>query len=307
MDRSYALLLLFVRLKQVETAESALRVFAGALSELWPGLRFAVDRGDSADASGDRFPLATTGRRYGELVIHSENGAESLSAEERGLIFNAVELLQLLLENREKGEEMEELKLAVQEGVRRRGLATLELLQQLISIHANTEGGGELPQTLSLRLRWLEVLDRVLLELKQHGDQMSAGELETVVSSLLARSLTPEPQRSSGFATVESVDVQVGVERGRFAALLLRELVEGVRLSLWNEMDAMDIALNFAGHGNTLSLSLTLGLGATEGSPRSLSELNRRLARLFAEKGGLEFEESWEWGAVRFTVRMAAH
>jgi hypothetical protein len=135
---------------------------------------------------------------------------------------------------------------------------------------------------------------------------MSTGELEGVIGALLSRSLRPEPRQSTGFATVESADAQVSLRQGRFAALLLRELVEGVRRSLWKAEEAMSIALNFAGNGKTLALSLTVGLGATEGSPRSLSELNRRLARLFAEKGGLEFDESWEWGAARFTVQMAS-
>lgn len=303
MDRSYALLLLFVRLKQVGTTEGVLRIFSGALSELWPALSIEIEESQAEKPSGDRFPLATSTRRYGELVVDSQKGSEPIAQEDRALIFNAVELLQLFLENREKEAEMEDLKLSVEQGIRRRTLSNLELAEQVVSVHGNNDHEGDPHRSLSDRLRWLGVLEQVLLETNQHGDRLSAGELEAVLETLVAKSLNPQPQQSSSFATVESVDVQVGVESGRYVALLLRELLEGVRRSLWKKEEAMDIAFNFAEYGSTLAVSLSIGLGATEGSPRSLSELNRRLARLFEQKGSLEVEESWEWGAARFTVR----
>lgn len=309
MDRSYALLLLFVRLKQVATPEAVLRIFSGALSELWPNHRAEVRLEESETDPGhpvDRFPLATSTRRYGELLVHSDNGAEELTGDERALLYNAVELLQLILENRDRGAEMEELKAAVEQGVRRRSLSNLELAEQIIHVHGRTSNDEEPHESLSIRLEWLRVFETLLMESKQRGERITAGELEGVLRLLFERTLTPAPRQSSGFATVNSAAVETTLERGTYASLMLRELLEGVRRSLWKRREAMDVAVNIAGHRQQLLLSLSVALGATQGSPRNLSELNRRLSRLFAERGGIETEESWEWGSVRFTLRMAS-
>lgn len=307
MDRSYALLLLFVRLKQVRSTEAVLRIFSGAVSELWPDHRAEVRVGKQPSVPEEpveRFPLATSTRRYGELLVHSEDGAEELSGDDRVLLFNAVELLQLVLENRDRGAEMEELKGAVEEGVRRRSLATLDLMEQIISVHGHTAREEEPHEDLSRRLRWLRTLDEVLQESRQRGEGMSGGELEGLIRLLFERSVTPPPRLSSGFATVSSAAAETTVDSGSYAVLLGRELLEGVRHSLWKRDDPMDVAISIEGSDGYLLLSITLALGATEGSPRSLNELNRRLFHLFAKKGGIEVEESWEWGSARFALRM---
>lgn len=307
VDRSYALLLLFVRLKQVATTEAVLRIFSGALSELWPNHRAEIRVGDTEGETSqpvERFPLATSTRRYGELLLHSDNGAQEFSGDDRALLYNAVELLQLFLENRERGAEMEELKAAAEQGVRRRSLSTLELAEQIVSVHGHTSSEEEPHQDLSLRLQWVRAVEELLLESNQRGERINAGELQGALRLFFERTLSPEPRLSSGFATVDSAAVETTLTRGNYAALLLRELLEGVRRSLWKRNEPMDLGLNIGGYGDRLLLSLTVSVGETQGSPRSLSELNRRLSRLFAEKGDIEVEESWDWGSVRFTLRM---
>lgn len=307
MDRSYAFLLLFVRLKQVNSSESVLRIFSGAVSELWPGFVAEVGelgREDSVERGSDsggeaRFPLAGRTRRHGELVVRSPSGTP-LTAEDRALLFNAVELLQLFLENIDQEREAEELKSVLEEAARRRGIANLRFARELLS----QVGGAVSPSQISVRLGWAEEAEDILLESSQTGMTITAAEIESLSRELCLRTMSLLPKWDAVFATVESGTVAVSCIAGWSTAFMVRETLEGLNRTLLEDPEGAGVSLSVTSYGDVVAFSLVLTHAETQGSPRNLDEGSRKLLGFYARRGNLSLEESWEWGFTRFTLKM---
>jgi len=97
------LLLLMVSLSQLESRERMISLFIESLEGLFSPARFGFARESSPGEAGGagRFVVQTLKRAYGTVEIRS--GAEALSDEQRSLLWNAIQMLAIIVERNEQG------------------------------------------------------------------------------------------------------------------------------------------------------------------------------------------------------------
>lgn len=301
MDRSYALLLLLVRLKHVAASEKILRIFIGALRELWPEYTFEMVSAGEASGEGERFPVATEKRRHGELIV-TPLGAPEVDASDRALIFNACEALQLVLEVRDHQEQTQDLRYALESGVRRRALHFLGLVEAVITQHRSVGQEVDVAGELKRRLNWIEQVEELLLE-ESGGSSRTLESFDALLGALFTRTMSSPPQLSTTFASVETGELSISSEAASYAALYFQEVLDALERTIWRKSEAMELATHYAREGQIVVCTLSVSLGETEASPRALGILTRRMAQVYIERGGLEAEQTWQWGAARFSLR----
>jgi PAS domain S-box-containing protein len=136
VNRASDLLLLLLNLAQMRSRSKVVDLFIGSLSSLFPN-HVASFAPAGSDTSAGVFAVTTRNSRYGGIVVA---GPDPLSAEDRGLLHNAAQMLAVILERLEFEDELEQARSGAEklaERRLRRLQATVEQLQQSRDAYVN--------------------------------------------------------------------------------------------------------------------------------------------------------------------------
>ncbi|MBI1389491.1 MAG: PAS domain S-box protein [bacterium] len=122
---AHDLFLLMLNLAQMHSSERTIELFVGALGDLFNGYSF--QRLDpEAGESEKRLPIRTSAHHYGFLeFLHANNGAPP------PLIYNAVQMLSVLLEKQEHDRLLEDENLRLETAIQQRAFELIRANQQL--------------------------------------------------------------------------------------------------------------------------------------------------------------------------------